>query len=140
MNNIKQKDLKTGAKGEEEVYAYLSNLFSGLKRTKDNVNYGKYFEFDYYTDEMFIELKTRNITLNQYPTLMFGKNKFLKGEELLKENPDLDIIYLFNLKDGLYYWTHNSSAYTTKYSGRCDRGKKEYTECIHVETKYFKKI
>ena len=140
MNDIKKENLKTGAKGEEEVYEYLKNKFSTLKKTKDNINYGKYYEFDYYNESMFIELKTRNITFNQYPTLMFGKNKFIKGEELLKDKPDLDIIYLFNLKDGLYYWLHKSSPYTTKYSGRCDRGKKEYTECIHIDTKYFKRI
>jgi len=71
---------------------------------------------------------------------MFGYNKFVKGEELLRQNPQLKIYYLFSLNNGLYYWEHNSSPYTTQMSGRCDRGKDEYNECIHIENRYFKKL
>lgn len=137
MNKIKKTDLKYGENGEDKVYKYLCTIYPDLKRTRDNEEYGKYYEFDYYNDNMFIELKSRKIRFNQYPTLMFGYNKFLKGEELLSKNEDLKIYYMFNLEDGIYYWVHNSSPFTTKISGRCDRGKDEYNKCVHIETKYF---
>lgn len=140
FNDIKLNDLNYGETNEERIYKYLCKKYPDLKKTKDNVNYGKYYEFDFYNDNMFIELKTRRINFNQYPTLMFGYNKFLKGEELLRQNEKLKIYYLFSLNNGLYYWEHKSSPYTTKISGRCDRGKDEYHKCIHIETQYLKKM
>ena len=140
FNDIKLIDFNYGETNEERIYKSLCTIIPDLKRTRDNVNYGKYFEFDFYNDNMFIELKTRRINFKQYPTLMFGYNKFVKGEELLSQNPNLKIYYLFSLNNGLYYWEHNSSPYTTKISGRCDRGKAEYHNCIHIEHQYIKKL
>ena len=50
---------------------------------------GEYYEFDKYNEDCYIEIKGRRIYHNQYPSLMFGYNKYLKGEELLQDNPDL---------------------------------------------------
>jgi len=71
---------------------------------------------------------------------MFGKNKLIKGDQLLDENPNLRIFYIWNCYDGLYFWEHRSSPYTIQYSGRRDRGRDEYSDCIHVENKYIKKL
>ena len=126
----KDKDRQFGFIAEYEKHNYLEKFFGKLKLTKEK--YGRYFEFDKYNDKYFIELKTRKINHNQYSTLFFGKNKYLKGKELLEANPDLRIFYIWNCLDGLYYWEHDSSKYTEKISGRRDRGKIEENMCIHI--------
>tara|TARA_B100000676_G_C17699585_1_gene640545 strand:+ start:61 stop:492 length:432 start_codon:yes stop_codon:yes gene_type:complete len=134
----KQIDLRYGFKSEKEIHSYLEKTFGELKDTKDK--FGKHFEFDKYNEKYFIEIKTRRINHRQYPTLMFGKNKYLKGEELLKKNPKLRIFYLWRCYDGVYYWEHNSSEYTEQISGRRDRGCIEESMCIHIATEYINHI
>ncbi len=130
--NQKELDLRLGFRSEEEIHSYLENYFGTLKRTKDNIEYGKYYEFDKYNDKCFIELKTRRINHNQYHSLFFGKNKFLKGEELKASMPGIHIFYLWRCLDGVYYWEHGSSEYTEEISGRRDRGRIEENTCIHI--------
>jgi hypothetical protein len=101
--NKKEIDLQLGYRSEEEIHSYLESFFGTLKKTKDNIKYGKYFEFDKYNDSVFIELKTRRIKHNQYHSLFFGKNKFIKGEKLLHDNPSLQIIYLWRCLDGVLH-------------------------------------
>ncbi len=132
MNKQKSIDLNLGFRSEEEIHSYLENYFGSLRKTKDNINYGKYFEFDKYNDYCFIELKTRRIKHNQYHSLFFGKNKYIKGQTLIEENPNIRIFYIWRCLDGVYYWEHGSSEYTEEISGRRDRGKIEENVCIHI--------
>lgn len=90
-----QVDLEFGFRSEEETHEYLESVFGKLMNTKDNREMGNYFEFDKYNDDYFIEMKTRRIKHNQYESLFFGVNKLDKGDELLKENPNLRIFYLW---------------------------------------------
>lgn len=131
--NKKSQDLRFGFQSEKDSHAILSQVFGELKDTKDK--YGTHFEFDKYNDNYFIELKTRRIRHNQYDSLMFGKNKYIKGEELLKENPELEIYYIWRCNDGIYYWKHGSSDFTERISGRRDRGCIEENMCIHIKIK-----
>ena len=140
MNEIQKVDLIFGENKEEQIHEYLESFYGELKRTKDNPEMGYYYEFDKYNDNHFLEIKGRRIYHNQYPTLMFGYNKYLKGKKLLEDDPDLNIIYLWNCKDGIYYWKHDSSRFTIQTSGRHDRGKPELSKCLHVETKYIHRL
>ena len=136
--NKKENDLNFGYKSESDIHEILEEYFGTLKNTKDI--YGKYFEFDKVNDNYFIEIKTRRINHNQYDSLFFGKNKFVKGKELLEENPELRIFYLWKCCDGIFGWEHNSSPYSIKMQGRCDRGRDEYNECIDIQQKYIKPL
>ena len=136
----KRIDLNLGFRSEDEIHAYLENYFGTLKKTRDNINYGDYFEFDKYNDNCFIELKTRRIRHNQYHSLFFGKNKYLKGKKLLEQDPSLRIFYVWRCLDGCYYWEHDSSDYTEEISGRRDRGTIEENLCIHINQKNLKKL
>ena len=126
----KEKDLQFGFSEEKNKHEYLEKFFGKLNYTSDK--YGKHFEFDKYNEKYFIELKSRKINHNQYSTLFFGKNKYLKGKKILEANPELKIFYMWNCVDGIYYWEHGSSEYTEKISGRRDRGKIEENMCIHI--------
>ncbi len=140
MNKQKQIDLKYGFKSEEEQHEYLETIFGTLLRSKNNPEMGEYYEFDKYNDSFYIEMKTRRIKKRQYPTLFFGKNKLIKGDEILKKNPNLRIIYLWRCNDGVVWWEHRSSPFEIAQRGRCDRGKDEFDDCVDIEQKYIKTI
>ena len=93
MNKQKSIDLQYGFKSEEEIHEYLEDIFGTLFRSKNNPEMGEYYEFDKYNESYFIEMKTRRIFKKQYPTLFFGENKLIKGNEILKKNPNLRIFY-----------------------------------------------
>ena len=140
MNKQKALDLQMGFKSEEDIHGYLESIFGTLLRSKNNPEMGEYYEFDKYNDSFYIEMKTRRIKMRQYPTLFFGKNKLIKGDEILKKNPKLRIIYLWRCNDGVVFWEHRSSVFEIAQRGRCDRGKDEFDECVDIDQKYIKPI
>ena len=140
MNNIQRKDLNFGFKSEEEIHSILEELFGNLLRSTRNPEMGEYYEFDKYNEDFFIEVKTRRIKHDKYPTLFFGENKLIKGDELLKKCPHLRIFYLWRCNDGIYGWEHRSSEYDVCKRGRCDRGKDEFDDCVDIKQKYIKPL
>jgi len=135
-----QEDLRFGFLSEEQSHQYLETVFGKLLNTKDNKKFGKYFEFDKYNENYFIEMKTRRIPHNRYDSLFFGVNKLDKGDEILKENPNLRIFYLWRCEDGIYGWEHKSSDYEVCNRGRCDRGRREVDLCVDVKQKFIKPL
>ena len=95
MNNIKRNDLNFGFISEEEIHNILEGTFGTLLRSSKNPEMGKFYEFDKYNEDYFIEIKTRRIPHDKYPTLFFGENKLIKGDEILKKCPNLRIFYLW---------------------------------------------
>jgi hypothetical protein len=140
MNNIQRKDLNFGFKSEEEIHSILEELFGNLLRSKKNPEMGEYYEFDKYNEDFFIEVKTRRIKHDKYPTLFFGENKLIKGDELLKKCPHLRIFYLWRCNDGIYGWEHRSSEYDVCKRGRCDRGKDEFDDCVDINQQFIKPL
>tara|TARA_R110002012_G_scaffold320885_1_gene546363 strand:- start:2411 stop:2881 length:471 start_codon:yes stop_codon:yes gene_type:complete len=140
MNNIKRNDLNFGFKSEEEIHTILEQEFGTLLRSSKNPEMGKFYEFDKYNEDYFIEVKTRRIKHDKYPSLFFGNNKLIKGDELLKKRPDLRIFYLWRCNDGIYGWEHKSSEYTIEQRGRCDRGKDEFDDCVDIKQKNIKPL
>jgi len=140
MNNIKRNDLNFGFISEEEIHNILEGAFGTLLRSSKNPEMGKFYEFDKYNEDYFIEVKTRRIKHDKYPSLFFGQNKLIKGDEILKKCPDLRIFYLWRCNDGIYGWEHKSSEYTIEKRGRCDRGKDEFNDCVDIKQKYIKPL
>ena len=134
------KDLSFGFKSEDEIHEILEEYFVKLLKSKFNPEMGKYYEFDKYNEEYFIEIKSRRIKHNQYESLFFGKNKLIKGDELLKKAPHLRIFYLWKCNDGIFGWEHRSSDFEIMKRGRCDRGKDEYDDCIDIKQKNIKPL
>ena len=138
--NKQRKDLNYGNKREDEVHKELECIFGTLFRTKRNPEMGKFYEFDKYNEDYFIEIKSRRIQHDKYPTLFFGENKLIKGDEILKKCPHLRVFYLWRCQDGIYGWEHRSSEYTICKRGRNDRGIDEYDDCIDILQKYIKPL
>lgn len=135
-----QEDLRFGFLSEEQSHEYLETVFGKLLNTKDNKKFGRYFEFDKYSDNYFIEMKTRRIPHNKYDSLFFGVNKLDKGDEILKENPNLRIFYLWRCEDGIYGWEHRSTDFEICNRGRRDRGRREVDLCVDVKQKFIKPL
>tara|TARA_R100000951_G_scaffold97173_2_gene86766 strand:- start:819 stop:1259 length:441 start_codon:yes stop_codon:yes gene_type:complete len=140
MNEIQKNDLNFGSKSEQEIHSILEEQFGKLLRTELNPEMGKYYEFDKYNEDYFIEIKSRRINHDDYPSLFFGKNKLIKGDEILKKCPLLRIFYLWKCNDGIYGWEHKSTEYTIEKRGRCDRGKNEFTDCVDIKQKNIKPL
>ena len=135
-----QEDLRFGFLSEEQSHEYLETVFGKLLNTKDNKKFGKYFEFDKYNENYFIEMKTRRIPHNRYDSLFFGVNKLDKGDEILKENPNLRIFYLWRCEDMIVGWEHRSSEFEICNRGRWDRGRREVDLCVDVKLKNIKPL
>ena len=140
MNQQKRADLQMGHQSENDIHEYLESFFGKLNNTRDCKEYGKYYEFDKFNDNCYIEIKTRNIKHNQYNSLMFGLNKLEKGRELKKLDPSLRIIYIWRCYDGIYYWEQDTSPYKIQFSGRTDRGKDERSNLVHIATENIKNL
>ena len=99
----KAKDLKFGDGAERDVLDILKALNPNTTKIKD-----KYYVMDYsITDDdgkliEELEVKSRRIKHNQYPTLVFGKNKYNHSLKQLANG--IKQTYLFNCRDGLYKW------------------------------------
>jgi len=141
MDNFSKrlKDISWGERMESYKLPIMKTFFGDdIESTREK--FGKSFEFDFYNDNYFIEMKSRRCKFGDFQTLMFGENKLIKGDELLRENPSLRIFYTWNCQDAIYFWEHRSSPYSTRMSGRDDRGRDEYDMCVHVKNQYIKKL
>lgn len=104
--NIKQKerDLMLGDIGEDKILSYLqNNVDKNIKKYTDKYNIKDYYLLD--ENGKLIkewELKTRRIRHNQYPTLVFGYNKY--EDSLNKISKGIAQTYLFNCSNGIYKW------------------------------------
>lgn len=138
----KMKDLKDGEETEERIHPELEKYFGKLYNTRDNDKFTKFYEFDKYNDEYYIEIKGhhRNYSDKTIKTMFFGENKYNKGCELLKYKPDLKIIYCWACLDGIYYWPHNYSNALFDKRGRKNRGKDEMDDCVIIYKSYIRPI
>ena len=140
MNKQKINDLEYGFRSEEEIHGILEEQFGTLFRSSKNPEMGKYYPFDKYNEEYFIELKTRRIPHDKHETLFFGLNKLEKADNLLKTHPFLRIFYLWRCIDMIVGWEHRSSEFEICKRGRCDRGIDEFDDCVDIKQKYIKPL
>lgn len=121
-NVIKKKDMSFGFKCEDVVLDKLKTFFNfDVKKTH------QYHQYDFITKidnkNIYIELKSRRNTHNQYLDTMLPYNKI----EYAINRPDDDFYFFFNFTDGLYYQKYSKDYnYNIRTAGRCDRGKNEF--------------
>jgi hypothetical protein len=117
MPPTKTEDLNFGLKSEEKNKATLEDFFRvGLKKT------GTYDPMDYVDEAktIFIEMKTRRINHNQYPTALIGKNKvdFCKTS-----NATCYFVYVY--LDGMFYVKYDDNLFNTFECADFERGWRE---------------
>lgn len=93
MPSLKE-DLAYGTKSEEKNQSNLEQLFG-----KKLIYRGKFAEFDFDDGAtFFVELKTRRIPHDMYPTALIGANKVATA----RNNPNRTYWFCFAYEDGIY--------------------------------------
>ena len=116
-----QNDLTFGLSEEIRIKTILEDNFGSLE------SLDKYNPFDFENDKYLLELKSRRVTHNQYPTAMVNYSKLVKTKDTTKTR-----IIIFNYTDGIYYWLVNEDEYSTGLGGRNDRGLDEFSKMAYV--------
>jgi hypothetical protein len=121
-------DLEFGTKNEVTVHSTLENVFE-----KKLIRRGGYSTFDY--DDggtFFVELKTRRINHDMYPTSLIGANKVA----IAANNPNKKYWFCFSYLDGLYGLEYNKDLFATFDNSSYTRGARD--DCSNnVQQCYF---
>ena len=121
-------DYKKGIENENKVLEYL-NLTNKFEKCKKNC------PFDFYDNETYIELKSRNNEYNKYSSTMVGYNKIKIAED---DETKTKYKFLFLFTDGLYEWEFEKDNYLIKDGGRWDRGKNEIKKYCYINIENLK--
>jgi len=112
---FKGEDLKFGFKQEDKLFPKICNKFGD-----DLIKTDQMCRWDYESNTVVIELKSRRNKKNTYPTTMIGKQKV----DLMMESGKR-VISMFKFTDGLYYievTKDNICKFEIDRGGRSDRG------------------
>ena len=121
MHPVKKLNIEQGDKAEARLFPHFKDIFDdSLVRSKD-----KFSLFDFYGDDVIIELKSRNICKDTYPTTMIGMNKI---NECLKDKSDKRYYFIFEFNDGLYYWRFTKKRYAKFEQRVMGTNKRGYSE------------
>ena len=113
----KNEDLKFGLASEATNKARLEGFFGcGLNKT------AQYDAMDWSNNNktLFVEMKTRRVRHNQYPTALIGKNKVD-----FCENSKVDCYFVYVYQDGIYYIKYNKDLFDTFECEEYERGWRE---------------
>jgi hypothetical protein len=130
---INEKEYNEAINKEIKFLPIIKNYFKleNLKMTS------QYHRFDYQNEDTLIELKTRKIRHNIFPTLMFSNDKIKYG---LLQNKKM--IFIFEYSDITLYIKYDKELfkkYVVKYiNNRSDRGIMEYMNTIFIPLKDMK--
>jgi hypothetical protein len=136
-------DLKLGQRGEITTFEKLKVLFPKIKKSKEF-----YSPFDYYSNDengeidLLVEVKTRRVNINTYPTLAFGKNKLSVGNGHRRKNKNIRILFCWLLENNeLYFWEYFGSKSKLEYEfGYISNVKRHQnpSESVMVKTAFIK--
>lgn len=123
-----KEDYAQGIKSENDTLEDLKSIDITLKHTKEKSN-----PFDFVNDSstVYVELKTRNLSRQTFPTTAVSESKVL----IAKSNPAITYYFAFKFDNGLYYIKYNQKLFDTfeaKLWGRHDRGKAELNDYVFI--------
>ena len=128
----RQEDMLLGLDGERSVIEILRQKMDPYMVTCSQFNL-----FDFESFNCLYELKTRRCNYDTYKDTMIGMNKIQYAQNHLEK----DIFFIFNYKDGLYYWKFNIiQPLNYRYGGRTDRGNNECKEYAFIPISYLTKL
>lgn len=129
----KNNDIFYGLDQEKKTLEILKLYFKDENIIKNN----RFSIIDFESDSKLIELKSRRVKYNQYPTTIVGINKI---EQFKKSNKKC--YFIFNFIDGLYYieYSSNFDKYLIKNEYIIRDGIKEYKKNCHIPINDLKKI
>ena len=117
----------------------IETALKGIVEKKFNtslIKTGEYDVMDFKGDDIFVEIKSRNVIKNAYPDTMIGLNKILFAQQSLKK-----CIFIFSFKNGDFYWEFDKGLKLRQdINGRCDRGCNEYNEYCYIPVSILKEL
>jgi hypothetical protein len=109
-------DLSFGMNSQKEVIteldSYFDTSFTELSRFS-------LFDFVGKNNTIYVELKSRRITHNQYPTSLIGKNKIEFCNDPLKK-----YYFVFSYIDGMYYIEYDKKVFSKFECSKYKRGER----------------
>lgn len=115
---IKELDMMIGDLNELYIKDIICKHFNLPSLTKT----GSFSPLDFYSDNIYFEVKSRNNNHNTYPTTIVGYNKI----KWIQQENIKDVYFVFVFIDGDYYYKYNpDDKFLIKLGGRKDRGKIE---------------
>ena len=134
-NNIIINQNEYNLSVQKEIYFF--NIIKKYFNLDNLIMTSQYHRFDYEDENTLIELKTRKIRHNIFPTLMFSNDKILYG---IKQNKKM--IFIFEYSDITLYIKYDKELFkdfVIKYiNNRNDRGASEFINAIFIPLKYMK--
>ena len=132
-NIIKQYDMVMGDMNEDLLKIIFKDNFNvELNKT----TYRHPMDFENKEMSMYIEVKSRNINHNKYPTTMVGVNKFE-----FAHNCGRDVYFIFMFNDGNFYYKYNKNdTFEIECGGRNDRGMNEYNDYVYIPIEKLTKL
>jgi hypothetical protein len=135
----KALDLKMGEENELKNVATLSGFF----KTDLSKNNGKYATIDWsnQSNTVYVELKSRRIYHNLYPTALIGLNKVN-----FCNDPTKNYYFVYAYTDGLFYIKYDKELFKTfeikqlKIGLRNDVNRIELSDVMHIPVKLLTKI
>jgi hypothetical protein len=123
--------------GRQNEITHISNLQKAFNDPNLKHTERKTDIFDFYSENKFVELKSRNFEHNKYPDTMIGINKI----NYAKANPEREYYFVFSFTDGLYYWKYNDEdKLNYRKGGRYDRGYNEIKDYAFIPINLLKNI
>ena len=128
------EDIAFGVESEKDNYEIIKEFVCcpELQRNKRNDI------FDFESENILVELKTRKCLSNKYKDSMVGVNKLNYAKQKGKET-----YFFFSFEDGLFYWKYNleeESKLRFGRGGRFDRGRVEQNNYFFIPIDLLKKI
>ena len=101
-----EEDIAYGKKSEMNLHKTIESLVG------DTVEWKGGFEIFDYSNKgrtIWVELKTRRIKHDDYPTAIIGSNKL----ELCKKTEGVEYYFVYNYLDGIYYIKYDKAVFDT---------------------------
>lgn len=120
------KDIKYGEQKENALIGIFREHFKAdFKKTS------KFDEFDFISEKIILELKSRRNKKLAYKTTIIGLNKVNKGLDLIKKG--FEVYFIFSFTDCLtYYKLTELNKNWLNMGGRTDRGRDERKLYYHI--------
>ena len=125
------KDLNFGLQQEDKLLPLIVSKYGD-----DIFKTDKMCRWDYESDTILIELKSRRVKKNTYPTTMIGKTKV----DLMLNNGKR-VIAIFKFLDGTFeieITKEITGKFDIREGGRCDRGRPELNQYYYIPIELLK--
>lgn len=138
-NAVSISNRKMGKKNEGIVLSIIRNFFNAKFFDNENRNKWEVIDFVDEEDKLCIENKSRNITHNQYDTIMISYHKYKAIKKLMEKGYKGFFSFYFEPENKLFLYELKEELENDieiRRGGTTKRGYNEFTDCLYIPIKY----